>query len=127
MKFYPLKASAEADKQSLQEEYKAGHEIGKLRLGEKRLYFRSMRKVYYIAYADIRRYFRRVMLVPAKMCCGRGNFQMEHLVLCGEEGELAQIELPGTKAAMVVMDSMKRLAPLAAAGKPGAEEGAKTP
>lgn len=116
MKFCPLTGDIQ-EPEGLIEEYKAGREIGKIHLGQTYFFFRSMRKIYYIPYAEIRRYFRRVMMVPAKLCCGKGEFQMEHLVICGDAGELAQIELPGTQAAKVLMESMKKLAPDAIAGK----------
>ena len=117
MKFYPLK-SMEADTESLETEYKSAREIGKLRLGVDRLYFRSARKVFYISYTDIHRYFRRVMLVPAKLCCGKGDLAVEHLVICDADSELAQIQLPGSHAAKVLMDRMSELAPSAVAGTP---------
>lgn len=116
MKFYPL-TDVTKEPEGLQEEYKAGRKIGKIHLGENHFFFRSMRKVFYIPYTEIRRYFRRVMMVPAKLCCGKGEFQMEHLVICGDAGELAQIELPGTQAARVLMECMEKLAPDAISGK----------
>ena len=116
MKFFSLSAAAK-ETEGLQEEYKAGREIGKIHLGETYFFFRSMRKVFYIPYTEIRRYFRRVMLVPAKLCCGKGEFQIEHLVICGDTGELAQIELPGTQAAKTLMECMRELAPDAISGK----------
>ena len=117
MKFYPLKA-VEANTESLQTEYKSAREIGKLRLGEERLYFRSARKVFYIPYTDIHRYFRRVMLVPAKLCCGKGDLAVEHFVICDADSELAQIQLPGSHAAKVLMERMSELAPDAIVGTP---------
>lgn len=116
MKFYPLKTTEE-NTNSLQAEYKCAREIGKLRLGTARLYFRSARKIYYIPYTEIYRYFRRVMLVPAKLCCGKGDFAVEHLVICDADTELAQIQLPGSRAVMVLMEQMSRLAPNAIVGK----------
>ena len=117
MKFYPLKA-VETNMESLQTEYKSAREVGKLRLGAERLYFRSARKIFYIPYTDIHRYFRRVMLVPAKLCCGKGDFAVEHLVICDTDNELAQIQLPGSRAAKVLMDQMSELAPGAIVGTP---------
>ena len=116
MKFEPLTRPVE-DRTSLREEHRQAREIGNLRLGHENLYFRSGLKVYYVPYGDISRYFRRVMQVPAKLCCGRGNFEIENLVLCGESGELAQIQLPGAKAAKIVMERMAELAPEAAVGR----------
>lgn len=117
MKFYPL-TSTEENAENLQAEYKTAQEIGKLRLGTKKLYFRSARKIFYIPYNEIHRYFRRVMLVPAKLCCGKGDFAIEHLVICNADCELAQIQLPGSHAAKVLMERMGSLAPDAIVGMP---------
>lgn len=125
MKFYPLKA-VESNMESLQTEYKSAREIGKLRLGTERLYFRSARRVFYIPYTDIHRYFRRVMLVPAKLCCGKGDLAVEHLVICDTDSELAQIQLPGSHAAKVLMERMSELAPGAIAGSPSKASGEET-
>ena len=116
MKFQPLTRPGE-DAALLREEHRQAREIGTLRLGQENLYFRAGLKVYYIPYGDIRRYFRRVMQVPAKLCCGKGDFEIENLVICGEGGELAQVQLPGAKAARIVMERMAELAPAAAVGR----------
>lgn len=119
MRFYPLTKQAE-EKGDLLSEYKAAWEVGVIRLGEKHLYFRKFRKVYYIPYTEIRNCFRRVMLVPAKLCCGKGEFKVENLVICTEEGELAQIQIPGTKAAKILMAELKKRVPHAQFTKPNA-------
>lgn len=125
MKFYPLTAPSE-EKEKLKAEYKSGREIGKVSLGETWFFFRSMGKVFYIPYADIHRYFRRVMLVPAKLCCGKGDFEVENLVICSETGEeLAQIQLPGARAGKVLLECLEQLAPHAAVGRPAKEEKAE--
>ncbi|MCC8356564.1 MAG: hypothetical protein LJU34_01730 [Oscillospiraceae bacterium] len=119
MKFYPLTGTSDgSDPKELASEYEAAREIGKLRLGELRLYFKQARKIYYIPYNAVRRCFRRVQLVQAKLCCGKGNLEIENLVICGEEGELAQVQLPGTKAAKILMEELERLIPEAEFGKP---------
>ena len=115
MKFASLTSRTE-EKTFLQSEYAQAYSVGKLRLGQERLYFRAGLRTYYIPYCDIRRYFRRVTQVPAKLCCGRGNFEIESLVICDGERELAQIELPGARAAKAVMERMAQLAPEAAVG-----------
>ena len=123
MKFYPLTNAAPASA-DLASEYAAAREVGVIRLGTDRLFFRSKRKHYYIPYSDITRCYRRVLMVPARLCCGRGSFDIEHLVLEQEGKELAQIQLPGTRAAKVLMDELQALAPQAQFGKlPQAAEG----
>ena len=122
MKFHPL-VTVVNDRNSLESEYRAAREIGKVRLGELRLFFRSGLKIYYIPYKDVRRCFRRVQVIPARRRFGRGDFQLENLVICGGEGELAQVQLPGTKAAKQLMEELEERIPEAEFGKPPKNDG----
>ncbi len=112
MNYHPL-TQTQYSPELLQAEYKAGREIGKLRLGENDLFFRSGLKTYFIPYSEIKRCFRRVMMIPAKLCCGKGALPVENLVICDEEKELAQIQLPGQQAARVLMEELKQRIPAA--------------
>ena len=120
MKFYPLDtAAAQVGEEELNSEYKTAREIGKVKMGELRLFVKSGLKTYYIPYHDIRRMFRRVLAVPAKLCCGKGDFEIENLVICGaDDKELAQIQLPGKKAAQILMEELKQRVPEAEFGRP---------
>ncbi len=122
MKFSPLTSPTE-DAAALQSEYKASREIGNIRLGELHLFCRVRSTRYYIPYRDVRRCFRRVQLIPAKMCCGKGDFELENLVVCGDVGELIQVQLPGTKAAKVLLEELRERIPEAEFGKPVPKEG----
>ena len=121
MKFYPLVSGTEQPA-DLASEYKAAREIGRIRMGELRLFLRAGFRTYYIPYSDVRRCFRRVQLIPAKMCCGRGDLEVENLVVCGDAGELIQVQLPGTKAAKILMKELEERIPEAEFGKPAADE-----
>ena len=132
MRFIPL-ARESADAAAVRDwsaEYKAGHRIGALSLGTGALFFRKAFTVYVVPYTKIRRYFRRVLAIPARIgCCTGGELRVENLVVCvsdasGAEREAAQIQLPGERAAKIVMEELRRLAPDAASGKPGATKGA---
>lgn len=105
MKYVPLKTEA-PDLKSLAGEYRESREIGVVRLGGGHLFFRRFRKVYYIAYDEIARCFRRVVAVTTKLCCGKGELQIEYLVICDEQRELAVVQLPGTRAAETLMEEM---------------------
>lgn len=110
MKFYPLREPC-SDAALLQEDYKGAREIGVVRTGREYLFFRARLRHYYIGYREITRCFRRALLVPASMCCGRGDLQIEHLVICRGQEELAVIQLPGTRAARELMKELKNLMP----------------
>ena len=106
MKLYPLLGQAGQESPSpevLSEEYKASREIGIIRVGEDHLFFRVRLKVCFIPYTAVRRCYRRVLQFPVRMCCGRGEMSAENLVLWTDEGEVAQIPVPSTRAAKELM------------------------
>ncbi|MBO5550615.1 MAG: hypothetical protein J5966_01530 [Lachnospiraceae bacterium] len=118
MKFNRIKAdngsvnvTEDTDLAAIEADYRTARQIGVLRIGEDSLFFRSGFKKYYMPYSDIHRVFRRVIAVPAKLCCGNGNFEIENLVIAEGGTELAQIQLPGTRAADEVMRVLKNKLP----------------
>ena len=117
MKFYPL-VNTSTIVDSLDADYKNAREVGIIKLGESCFFFRKGLKVYYIAYKDITRCFRRVVAVPAQLCCGKGNFEIENLVIYAGDAEVAQIQLPGTKAAKLLMEELKVKMPDAQFSRP---------
>ena len=110
MRFYDPKTRERAA-ETVEEEYRSAREIGAVRIGTDHLFFKAGLKHYYIPYGEIKRCFRRVNSVPAKMCCGRGDLQIESLVISDDEGELAQVTLPGSKAARQLIDELKKKMP----------------
>ena len=110
MKFYPVLESS-LPEDSLKEEYQNAHAVGALRLGESNAFIRMRFKTYYIPYEKIDRCYRRVMLVPAKMCCANGELQVESIVFENEGKELAVVELPGQKAAKIAFSECQKKMP----------------
>lgn len=108
MSLYPLtNVQVEGEKALAAEDYKTSRAIGKVRIGRAFLYFRLGLRTYYLPYKEVRRCFRRVEMVPAKMCCGKGEMADEKLVICTTDGELAQVELPDTRAARILMEELR--------------------
>ena len=110
MKFYPI-TTIEVDNTVLEQEYRSARQIGSIRLGDTCLMFKSKLKNYYIPYSEVKNCFRRVMGVNVKMCCGKGELQVENLVIGDGENELAVIQLPGTRAAQELMKELKARMP----------------
>lgn len=125
MKFYPVTRSAETS--AMKEDYQSARTIGVIRMGQEFLYFRAKMKVYYIPYEDVKHCFRRVQQVPAKMCCGRGNFDIESLVIGDDAKELAVIQLPGTRAARELIKALKEKMPSCDFSAPKRPERAEEP
>ena len=110
MRFNPVK-TAIADTGILKSEFSSSRQIGSVRLGDTCLFFKSGFRQYYIPYSDIKSCFRRIMGVPMKMCCGKGELQIENLVIGDDEKELAVIQLPGAKAGRAVIEELKERIP----------------
>ena len=114
-KYNPVTTAA--DEAALRSDYAAGRAIGNVQLGNEFFFFKEKRKTYYIPYADMTRVFRRVVLVQAKMCCGKGNLEVENIVVCTEKGEVAQVQLPGARAGVIMLEEIGKRAPHVAIGK----------
>ncbi|MBO4374216.1 MAG: hypothetical protein J5829_03830 [Lachnospiraceae bacterium] len=121
MKFYDPRTRKTFSGQ-VEEEYRSARQIGAVRVGTGHLFFRSGLRRYCMAYEEIKRCFRRVNSVPAKMCCGKGELQIESLVIADKEGELAQIGLPGSKAARELISELKAKMPGADFSAPKRDE-----
>ena len=117
MTFYPLTGESVPGTE-LKEEYESARAIGGVRFGPERLYVRQGRKIGHILYTDIRRCYRRVQVVPIRMCCGKGNMDMENLVVEGDGGELASVRLPDGRAAKAVMQELGKKLPETILGCP---------
>ncbi len=116
MKFYPVTVAA--PDAALKADFDASRAIGNVQLGDAFLYFKVKRKMYYVSYQEVTRVFRRVQLVQTKMCCGKGNLEVENLVVCTAAGEVAQIQLPGSRAGVILLEEVAKRAPHVQIGKP---------
>ncbi len=110
MKFYSVQQILNGDK-SLEQEFKAAEPTGTMRIGTKHLFFRAGLKHYAIPFTEITGCFRRVRAVETRLCCGRGSIEMESIVVRTEEGEAAEIGVPGRKAAVKLMEQLKKALP----------------
>ena len=109
MKFYPV--TDNLDENILSQEYKAARGIGAVSIAENCLFFRKGLRTYYIPYEDITRFYKRIEMIPAKMCCGRGDFEEASLVIRTEDKELDAIGLPDNRAAKILMDVLRQKMP----------------
>ncbi len=107
MKFTDLLSGSRVGSDELRDSYKNGHSYGVAVIGSRYLFVRKGFTVYYIAYEDAERIFRRVRRVQAMMCCDNGELEIEYLVVMADGRELIEIQLPGTKAARMLMDELK--------------------
>ena len=97
------------ERSAVSAEFKTAKSFGVVRLGSECFFFRRWLKIYYVAYEDMVRCFRRVLLIP--VVGGKKNMRLETLVIADKKGELAQIQIPGADAARSLLEEIKAKAP----------------
>ena len=117
MKFYPVLSNAAADAAVLKAEYAAAEDFAPARIGDTHLFFKSGLRTCYLPLDAIRRIFRRVEIVNARMGCCNNGLPMESVVLCGEgEQELVQIRMQTERMSRALLSALEKACPQAASG-----------
>ncbi len=111
MRFKQLSSRSAENADVLSQEYKTAHSYGVAAIGTEHLFVKKGFSVYYIAYRDAERIFRRIRRVNAMMCCENGEMEFEYLVVADGEKELIEVQLPGKKAARMLMEELKSTVP----------------
>lgn len=107
MRFKDLKDNSLHNSKELGAEYKGSHSYGVTVIGSDHLFIKKGLSVYFISYADAERIFRRVRRVQAMMCCDNGELEIEYLVVMAGGRELIEVQLPGQKAARMMMEELR--------------------
>ena len=118
MKFVSLQNQSSAvDSAAIEREYTEAEDFTPARIGTEHFFFKSGRKTYFIALAEITRCFRRVELVSARMGCCNQSLPMESVVIFGEgEQELAQIRLASERLSKALLSALEKACPNAKFG-----------
>jgi len=106
---YPNNFDKKTD--NLSECFKCGHSIGPVTVSKDFLFIKKGFRIYFIAYTDAQKIFRRVRRLHANICCGDGDLEVEYLVIYADNKELMEITLPGKKAAQLLMSELKQTSP----------------
>ncbi len=125
MKFYSLGTKEVANGKELQPQFDAGHQIGAVCVSDEYLFFKKGLKRYVIAYREAERIFRRVRTVTANICCEGGDLRFDYLVIMQGGTELAEVQLPGQKAAQMLLEEIRAKYPEGCYEAPAREETAE--
>ena len=111
MNFTSYLTDKKAEDQVLNNCYTDGHKIGNVCISPGYLFFKKGFKTYYIAYDDATAIYRRHVSVEANLCCEQGAIIQEYLMIRTKGQKEAQIQLPDTRAARMLMEELKALHP----------------
>ena len=87
MKYKPEFSTALTE-QELEADLSKAQKVGKVKLGERVLFFTRFAGGSYMPYSEVVHAYLRQEEVTAKMCCGRVNFDQFYLMLMGSDGKL---------------------------------------
>ena len=104
------------DEEVVRTDLKYGREIGPVCFGNEYMRIKRGLKQYYCSYSEVDRCFRRVETAPMKMCCGRGEMNVESMILLMGGREL-QVSMPDTRCAVAAMEELAKRAPQIPIGK----------
>lgn len=70
----------------IDKEFETSSRYGKVRIGQKVIFWKKGLFWYCVKLEEINRIFRRIEAVDTKMCCGNVNFDIQKLVLVLKDG-----------------------------------------
>lgn len=111
MKFYSLTKKDNTDDKTLKAHFDSGHRIGAVCVADDYIFVKKRLRTYFIAYKDADRIYRRVRTYMVNMCCEQGDLRFDYIIIYKDGNELIEAELPGEKAARMLLDEIKEKAP----------------
>ena len=100
-------------------EYEQALAFGNVRLGEKRLFWKSGMKLYALELDTVARVWRQEENVYGKLCCGGRSYVIHRLVLRLENGRELTVHIgdDAKDAALALLDALREQFPHIAIGK----------
>ena len=101
-------------------EYDSAQPLGNVRLGDKRLFWKSGMKLYAIDLAAVRRVWRQEENVYGKLCCGGRSYVIHRLVVLTDSGRQLTVHIgdDAKSAAVELLRVIQERFPHIAIGKP---------
>ncbi len=97
--------------QELERDLSQATKVGKVRLGERFLFFSRFAGGSYMPYSEVVHAYLRQEEVTAKMCCGRANFDQFYLMLMGSDGALRKHQVTDKEKGKLALQHIARRNP----------------
>lgn len=97
--------------QELERDLSQATKVGKVRLGERFLFFSRFAGGSYMPYSEVVHAYLRQEEVTAKMCCGRANFDQFYLMLMGSDGALRKHQVTDKEKGKLALEHIARRNP----------------
>ena len=97
--------------QELERDLSQATKVGKVRLGERFLFFSRFAGGSYMPYSEVVHAYLRQEEVNAKLCCGRANFDQFYLMLMGSDGALRKHQVTDKEKGKLALEHIARRNP----------------
>lgn len=97
--------------QELEHDLSQATKVGKVRLGERFLFFSRFAGGSYMPYSEVVHAYLRQEEVNAKLCCGRANFDQFYLMLMGSDGALRKHQVTDKEKGKLALEHIARRNP----------------
>ena len=97
--------------QELERDLSQATKVGKVRLGERVLFFSRFAGGSYMPYSEVVHAYLRQEEVNAKLCCGRANFDQFYLMLMGSDGALRKHQVTDKEKGKQALEHIARRNP----------------
>ena len=97
--------------QELERDLSQARKVGKVRLGERFLFFSRFAGGSYMPYSEVVHAYLRQEEVNAKLCCGRANFDQFYLMLMGSDGALRKHQVTDKEKGKLALEHIARRNP----------------
>ena len=97
--------------QELERDLSQATKVGKVRLGERFLFFSRFAGGSYMPYSEVVHAYLRQEEVNAKLCCGRANFDQFYLMLMGSDGALRKHQVTDKEKGKLALQHIARRNP----------------
>ena len=107
-----------APQEALEIDYRSACDLGKVRLGERWLFFPKFSGTAYLPYDQVARVWLRQEEVNARLCCGTANFDQFFLMIEGTDGQLRRAEVENKDRGKEGLVRIPQINPAVQVGKP---------
>lgn len=122
MKFKSEISRVQPALQALERDYAQSRNLGKVRMGERWIFFRKFFGAAYLPYDQVVRAWLRQEEVKARLCCGTANFDQFYLVLECADGQRRRGQVIDKNSGQLCLDYIQTRNPAVKIGYVKARE-----
>ena len=95
----------------LEEQYRRAEDLGKIRAGERCLFYPKFTYVGCLPYEELSQLYLRKEEVVARLCCGTADLSPVFVMAVGNDGEIRKTQIRDQQSGQALLDYVAKQAP----------------